>query len=65
MAKLTVQGYATFSFHTDRGTNLVIDQFFADDPSFKGSAENIEADFILLNHGHYGHADDVLPLARR
>jgi L-ascorbate metabolism protein UlaG (beta-lactamase superfamily) len=65
MATLTFHGHATFSIETDDGTHLVIDPFFTDNPMFEGSVDDIEADFILLTHGHYDHVADVIPLAER
>lgn len=65
MAKLTFHGHATFSIDTDDATKLVIDPFFTDNPVFKGSVDDIEADFILVTHGHHDHVADLLPLAER
>lgn len=65
MAKLTYHGHATFSLEADDGTNLVIDPFFEGNPKFDGSLEDIEADYILLSHGHSDHISDAIPLAER
>ena len=65
MAKLTFHGHATFSIETDDGTNLVIDPYFEDNPGFDGSLDDIEADFVLLTHGHFDHVTDVEPLVKR
>jgi len=65
MPNLTFHGHATFSIETDDGTHLVIDPFFGDNPSFQGSLDQIQADFILLTHGHYDHVADAIPLAER
>ena len=65
MAKLTFHGHATFSLESDDGTHLVIDPFFNDNPHFEGSLDDIEADFILITHGHFDHVADLLPLAER
>ncbi|NIQ59811.1 MAG: MBL fold metallo-hydrolase, partial [Gammaproteobacteria bacterium] len=65
MAKLTFHGHSTFSIETDDGTHLVIDPYFEDNPGFDGSVDDIEADFILITHGHFDHVTDVEPLARR
>ena len=65
MPKLTFHGHATFSIETDEGTNLVIDPFFTDNPGFTGSVDDIEADYILVTHGHYDHVADLVGLAER
>jgi L-ascorbate metabolism protein UlaG (beta-lactamase superfamily) len=65
MPTLTFHGHATFSVTTDDGTNLVVDPFFIDNPGFDGSLDDIEADYILLTHGHYDHVADAIPLAER
>jgi L-ascorbate metabolism protein UlaG (beta-lactamase superfamily) len=65
MAKLIFHGHSTFSIETDGGVRLVIDPFFKDNPSFLGSRDDIEADFILLTHGHNDHLADAIPLAER
>lgn len=65
MAKLTFHGHATFSIETDDGTHLVIDPYFEENPGFDGSLDDIEADFVLLTHGHFDHVMDVEPLVKR
>jgi len=65
MAKLTFHGHATFSLETDDGTKLVIDPFFGDNPVCDVAVEDVEADFILLTHGHYDHVADAIPLAQK
>lgn len=65
MAKLTWHGHATCSMVTDEGTRLVIDPFFGDNPKSDVSVDEVEADFILVSHGHYDHIADAVPLAER
>lgn len=65
MATLTFYGHSTFGIETDDGTRLIIDPFFEDNPQYEGSLDAIEADFILITHGHYDHISDALPLAKR
>jgi L-ascorbate metabolism protein UlaG (beta-lactamase superfamily) len=65
MAKLTWHGHATCSLETDDGTRLVIDPFFGDNPACDVSVDDVEADYILISHGHYDHIADAVPLAKR
>lgn len=65
MAELTFHGHATFSIRTDEGLDLVIDPFFRDNPGFEGDLDDVQADFILLTHGHNDHVADAMPLAER
>ncbi len=64
MPKLTFHGHATVSIHT-ADSKLVIDPFFSDNPHFVGSVDDIEADYILVTHGHYDHVADLIGLAER
>lgn len=65
MPQLTFHGHATFSIATESGTRLVIDPFFTDNPGFDGDLDDIEADYILVTHGHNDHVADLIPLAER
>ncbi|NJD18475.1 MAG: metal-dependent hydrolase [Gemmatimonadetes bacterium] len=65
MAKLTYHGHATCTLETDDGTRLVIDPFFDDNPKCTLPAARVEADYILVSHGHGDHFSDCIPIARR
>jgi L-ascorbate metabolism protein UlaG (beta-lactamase superfamily) len=65
LAKLTWHGHATCSLETDDGTRLVIDPFFDENPACNVSVDDVEADFILISHGHGDHIADAIPLAER
>jgi len=65
MAVLTFHGHATCSIETEDGTHLVIDPFFEGNPVCETSVDEVEADFILITHGHADHLSDAAPLARR
>ncbi len=47
------------------GFSVVIDPYFADNPAAATTVDHVEADFILVSHGHYDHVQDVEPLAKR
>ena len=64
MPQLTFHGHATVSIHTP-DSKLVIDPFFSENPHFLGSLDDIEADYILVTHGHYDHVADLIGLAER
>ena len=55
MATLTYHGHATCSIETDDGTRIVIDPFFGDNPACDITVDDVEADFILVTHGHGDH----------
>jgi len=65
MATLTYHGHATCSITTHDGTRLVIDPFFADNPTTDLTVEDVQADFVLVTHGHYDHIADAAELAKR
>lgn len=65
MTKLTFVGHATFTVSTDDGTKLVVDPFLSDNPQTDLSVADMEADYVLLTHGHHDHVGDVLPLLER
>lgn len=44
---------------------LVIDPYFKDNPASSTNGDDVEADFILVSHGHNDHIEDLEPLAKR
>jgi len=57
-------GHATLGLETD-GHKLVIDPFFSGNPAASISPEAVEADFILVSHGHGDHVGDAADIAER
>jgi L-ascorbate metabolism protein UlaG (beta-lactamase superfamily) len=62
--RLTWYGHATLGLETG-GYKLLIDPFLTDNPAAKASPESLEADFILISHGHGDHTGDALPMLKR
>jgi L-ascorbate metabolism protein UlaG (beta-lactamase superfamily) len=65
MAKLTYYGHATCAIETDEGAKLVIDPYFEENPACDVPVDDVEADFILITHGHFDHIADAIPLGER
>jgi L-ascorbate metabolism protein UlaG (beta-lactamase superfamily) len=62
--KLTWYGHATFRIDVNEHV-LLVDPFFTDNPSATLSADQAEADFILISHGHGDHTADAAAIAKR
>jgi L-ascorbate metabolism protein UlaG (beta-lactamase superfamily) len=63
-AKVTWLGHAAFSLQT-AGYNILIDPFLTDNPTATVSAETVEADYIVVSHGHGDHVGDTVAIAER
>lgn len=64
MTSITWLGHATFSLQT-RGKTVLVDPFLADNPAASASADDINADVILITHGHADHIADAVSIAKR
>jgi len=62
--KLTWYGHATLGLETD-GYKLLIDPFFTGNPVASATADEVEANYILVSHGHGDHVGDAVAIARR
>ena len=62
--KLTWLGHATWAIETENGT-ILLDPFLSDNPSATTTADEIEADLILVSHGHADHISDAAVIANR
>lgn len=62
---ITYHGHSTLTLDAD-GVKLVVDPFFApNNPAAKATVNQIDADYILLTHGHGDHVADAVALAKR
>ena len=58
-------GHSTFGVDAD-GTKLLIDPFLApNSPVATATADEVDADFVLLTHGHGDHVADAVAIAKR
>ena len=63
--KLTYYGHSCFSVDIN-GTKLLFDPFITpNDKASEIDVEKIEADFILVTHGHQDHVADAVDIAKR
>lgn len=61
---LTWHGHATLGLETG-GYQLVIDPFFSGNPAADIAADAVQADFLLVSHGHGDHVGDAAAIAKR
>jgi L-ascorbate metabolism protein UlaG (beta-lactamase superfamily) len=62
--KLTWYGHAALGIETG-GYRILVDPFFSGNPAASTPASQVQADFILVTHGHSDHLGDTIPIARR
>ena len=63
--KITWYGHATIGVETSDGYKILIDPFFTGNPAASTTADKVEADFIVVSHGHGDHVGDALDIAKR
>src|SRR5437763_15391209 len=61
---LTWLGHASWQLKTQQHT-LLIDPFLDDSPTAPVKAKDVQADFILVSHGHFDHIADAAKIANR
>ncbi|HEV3230268.1 MAG TPA: metal-dependent hydrolase [Solirubrobacteraceae bacterium] len=57
-------GHAAFAL-TDGDTTVLVDPFLTGNPKAAATADEIDADAILLTHGHADHIGDTVAIAKR
>ena len=62
--KLTWYGHAALGLETG-GYKVLVDPFLADNPAASLSPDAVEADIILISHGHGDHVGDAAAIAKR
>jgi L-ascorbate metabolism protein UlaG (beta-lactamase superfamily) len=62
--KVTWYGHACFLIET-KGTKLLTDPFLTGNPLAPVRVDKVEADYILVSHGHGDHVGDGVAIAKR
>lgn len=62
--ELTWLGHGSWSLHID-DTQLLLDPFLDESPTAPLKAADVNADYILVSHGHFDHVADVAAIANR
>lgn len=62
--KLTWYGHACCLIETN-GTRLLIDPFISGNPLAPVRAKDVQANYILISHGHDDHVGDAVAIAKR
>jgi L-ascorbate metabolism protein UlaG (beta-lactamase superfamily) len=61
---ITWHGHNCWSIET-AGSTILLDPFLNDSPTAPLKADAVQADFILLSHGHDDHLGDTVAIAKR
>ena len=64
MITLTWYGHAAIGLETG-GYKIVVDPFLKENPAASISPDAVEADYILISHGHEDHVGDSIEIAKR
>lgn len=62
--ELTWLGHGSWSIRT-ADHRILLDPFLDDSPTAPVKADQVEADFILISHGHFDHVGDAVKIAKR
>ena len=62
--ELTWLGHGTWLIET-AGKRIVLDPFLDENPSAPVKASEIQADYLLVSHGHFDHVADAAAIANR
>jgi L-ascorbate metabolism protein UlaG (beta-lactamase superfamily) len=62
--QITFYGHAALGIKTEEHV-LLVDPFFTGNPKSAGDEGTIDADYILVTHGHGDHLGDTIAIAKR
>ena len=58
-------GHSAFQIITNYNLKILIDPFISNNPTSPLTAEELNADLILVTHGHQDHFGDTMEIANR
>lgn len=62
--ELTWLGHASWKISTERHT-ILLDPFLNESPTAPCKSVDVQADYVLVSHGHFDHVADVAEIANR
>jgi L-ascorbate metabolism protein UlaG (beta-lactamase superfamily) len=62
--RITWYGHATIGLEIE-GKQVLIDPYFDGNPACSVSPDEVDADYILITHGHEDHVGDTVEIAKR
>jgi L-ascorbate metabolism protein UlaG (beta-lactamase superfamily) len=62
--KITWFGHAALALETG-GVKILVDPFLSENPTAPVNPDEVDADFILLSHGHGDHLGDTVAISER
>jgi L-ascorbate metabolism protein UlaG (beta-lactamase superfamily) len=65
MIQITWLGHSTFELRFETGEVLILDPWIEGNPKSPKNHKIGRVDAIALSHGHFDHANDVVPLAKK
>lgn len=63
--KLRYFSHSAFQITTEKGKKILIDPFLDDNPNSPVKSNQVDADYIILTHGHGDHLGDAFKIAKR
>lgn len=63
--KLRYFSHSAFQITTGKGKKILIDPFLDDNPNSPVKSNQVDADYIILTHGHGDHLGDAFKIAKR
>lgn len=63
--RLKYFSHSAFQITTDAGKKILIDPFLDENPTSPVKSKDVDADFIILTHGHGDHIGDSFSIAKR